>query len=103
MEIALTTILTIFTIFIALISVWYFYCRVSIPGIPLKNANVLITGGSEGIGFSMAKAFIAKGANVAILARNKLKLSNAAEKLTKLMIDSSSQKIITISCDVSKL
>jgi len=60
--------------------------------------NILITGGSEGIGFSMAKACIAKGANVAILARNKQKLSNAAAKLQQI---NKSSTVLTISADVS--
>ena len=83
-----------------LITIWHFYCRVVIPGIVIENANILITGGSEGIGFSMAKACIKRGANVAILARNKEKLSKAAEKLNKLK-KNKSQQIVTISADVS--
>eukprot|EP01084_Bolivina_argentea_P203493 347554_1 len=100
MEFAWTVPVMVFGVIMILVIGWYFYCRVSFPSVSLKNANVLITGGSEGIGFSMAKSCISRGANVAILARNKSELSNAAEKLTKLRIDSS-QKVITISCDVS--
>lgn len=36
----------------------------------LKNKNVLITGGSKGIGLAIAELFAAEGANVAICARN---------------------------------
>ena len=35
----------------------------------LSNKNVLITGGSRGLGFEMAKAFAARGARVAIASR----------------------------------
>jgi len=37
----------------------------------LESKNVLIAGGSRGIGLATAKAFVKEGANVAICARNK--------------------------------
>ncbi|MGE3179593.1 MAG: SDR family NAD(P)-dependent oxidoreductase [Vicinamibacterales bacterium] len=40
--------------------------------------TVLITGGSRGLGFAMARAFAAEGANVAILARSQNQLNRAA-------------------------
>ena len=101
MAVSLAIIFGIFFGLLALVTMWHFYCKVSIPCICITNANILITGGSEGIGLSMAKACIAKGANVAILARNKQKLSNEAEQLSKLKQQSNSSKIITISADVS--
>lgn len=36
----------------------------------LKNKNVLVTGGSKGIGLAVADLFAAEGANIAICARN---------------------------------
>ena len=100
MEVSLSFILSLFIGFIILLTVWHYYCRVSIPSLRIKNANILITGGSEGIGFSMAKACIKSGANVAILARNKQKLSNAHAQLTKLR-PNKAQQVLTISADVS--
>lgn len=47
----------------------------------LKNKVVVITGGSDGLGFSLAKRFIAKGSKVCILARNKSKLDTAVKNL----------------------
>lgn len=44
--------------------------------------NVVITGGSSGIGFATAKAFINAGANVWITGRNEEKLQRAKEALS---------------------
>lgn len=100
MEVSLLLILELIAIIVVLITIWHFYCRVTIPRLNINNANILITGGSEGIGFSMAKSCIKQGANIAILARNKEKLNKAAQELNKLKINKS-QEIITISADVS--
>ncbi|WP_053365716.1 SDR family NAD(P)-dependent oxidoreductase [Bacillus sp. FJAT-27245] len=47
----------------------------------LHGKNVLITGGSKGIGKAIAKTFVAEGANVAISARGKEALEQAKEEL----------------------
>jgi len=47
----------------------------------LKGANVLVTGGSSGIGYAIAKTLIEAGANVAITGRDERRLSEAASKL----------------------
>lgn len=47
----------------------------------LKGKNVLITGGSRGIGKAIAKTFLAEGANVGIIARNKEELLDAKKEL----------------------
>lgn len=52
----------------------------------LKESRALITGGSEGIGYGIAKALKAKGAHVAIMGRNETKLNQAAEELGVLAI-----------------
>ncbi|WP_316849490.1 SDR family oxidoreductase [Pedobacter agri] len=46
-----------------------------------KNKNVVITGGSTGIGFATAKAFIEKEASVTITSRNAENLQQAAAKI----------------------
>ncbi|MBU8878282.1 SDR family oxidoreductase [Bacillus sp. FJAT-29790] len=47
----------------------------------LQGKNVLITGGSKGIGKAIAKAFISEGANVSIAARSIEFLEKAKEEL----------------------
>ena len=47
----------------------------------LKGRNVLITGGSKGIGRAAANLFAAEGANVAICARNAASWMAAATTL----------------------
>jgi retinol dehydrogenase 12 len=47
----------------------------------MKGKNVLITGGTSGIGFETAKAIAAKGANVFIVGRDKAKAEQAIKDL----------------------
>lgn len=47
----------------------------------LRNARVLITGGSEGIGRGIAEALLARGARVAIMARDETKLNHTAAEI----------------------
>ena len=53
----------------------------------LNNRKVLVTGGSEGIGFGIAEAFASKGADVWLVARNQEKLQTAKEKLARYDVD----------------
>lgn len=64
----------------------------------LEGKKAVITGGSEGIGYAIAEAFVKNGADVIIISRNKEKLNKAAEKLSI-----HNQKINTISFDLSEL
>lgn len=52
----------------------------------LKNANVLVTGGSLGIGKATAKALARAGAKVAITGRNEARLHKAADEVNALPI-----------------
>lgn len=58
----------------------------------LKNAKVLITGGSMGIGYAAAKSLIDAGAKVVICGRDAKKLETAAKELNA----------VPITADVSK-
>ncbi|HEY0666720.1 MAG TPA: SDR family oxidoreductase [Sphingobacteriaceae bacterium] len=64
----------------------------------LANKRVLITGGSRGIGYEMARSFLCYGAEVVILGRSLVNLDEAATQLAK---DTSSQKIHFYSIDCS--
>lgn len=50
----------------------------------LEGKNVLVTGGSKGIGKAIAKAFLEEGANVAIVARNEETLEQAKRELSNV-------------------
>ncbi len=60
------------------------------------DKNVVITGGTTGIGLATAKAFINAGANVWITGRNAANLQNAAQEIN-------SPKLKTVVSDTSKL
>lgn len=64
----------------------------------LEGKTAVITGGSEGIGYAIAEAFVKNGANVLIVSRNNKKLDLAAEKLSVY-----NQKVDKISFDLSDL
>jgi 3-oxoacyl-[acyl-carrier protein] reductase len=52
----------------------------------LQNATALVTGGSSGIGFAVAKSLIDAGARVAVTGRDEKKLYKAAEALNAVAI-----------------
>jgi NAD(P)-dependent dehydrogenase (short-subunit alcohol dehydrogenase family) len=68
--------------------------------LPLLDKIAIITGGSEGLGFEIAKKFILAGASIAICSRNKKNLKSAEFKLKKLL--NKNQKLLTIVADISK-
>lgn len=63
---------------------------------PLKNKIVLITGGSKGLGFELARHLLSTGNRVAICARNEDELLNAAKILN------SPEKLFIGRCDITK-
>ncbi len=65
-----------------------------------EGKYVVITGGSSGIGLACARGFAAKGADVAIVARDPARLEAARETVMAARI-SDSQTVNAISADVS--
>ena len=62
------------------------------------SKRVLITGGSEGIGFAFAKRFVEEDAELILVAKNPIKLEEAKQSLATNAI----RKIKTIPIDLSK-
>jgi NAD(P)-dependent dehydrogenase (short-subunit alcohol dehydrogenase family) len=62
----------------------------------LEGKTAIVTGGSKGIGYSIAERFINEGAKVIICSRNNSKLSDAASKLNceSYQLDVSDSKCI---------
>ena len=85
------------TVAIAVPLLIYIYSVATAPGVDYRGKHVLITGGSQGIGFEAAKEYIRRGANVTIVAR---KPEAAVEELTKGRV-SESQKIQFVAVDIS--
>jgi 3-oxoacyl-[acyl-carrier protein] reductase len=65
----------------------------------LKDQVALITGGSSGIGFAVARMALSEGMRVAISARNKEKLSRALAELKKEA--QSEERLMALPADVS--
>ena len=66
--------------------------------ISLSGRTAIVTGGSKGIGFAVARRFAASGADVAIVARTAEPLNAAVAAITK----STRTRVIGIAADVSK-
>lgn len=60
----------------------------------------LITGGSSGIGFALAKALVSQGSDVFLLARKRKNLKDAKQELTSLFVRRD-QQVHLISADVT--
>ena len=64
----------------------------------LKNLNALITGGSQGLGKTIAEHFLRDGANVVLCARSEMDLSATRAELAEKF---PTQKIAAKTCDVA--
>jgi NAD(P)-dependent dehydrogenase (short-subunit alcohol dehydrogenase family) len=64
----------------------------------LQNLNALITGGSQGLGKTIAEHFLREGANVVICARSEKELSATRTELAQKF---PKQKVVAKTCDVA--
>jgi len=67
----------------------------------LAGRHVLITGGSSGIGLSMASAAAAMGADVTIVSRNEEKLMRAHKEITAKVANPERQRVRSVKADVA--
>ncbi|MBL9009279.1 MAG: SDR family NAD(P)-dependent oxidoreductase [Myxococcales bacterium] len=68
----------------------------------LQHKVALITGGSSGIGFSLAKRMVQGGASVALVARNVDALEAAASRLRgESSVQNGTSRVLTIAADVA--
>lgn len=51
------------------------------PSACLYKKNIIITGGGRGLGYAMAKKFVAEGANVLISGKNESVLRDSAKEI----------------------
>jgi len=67
-----------------------------------SDTNVVVTGGSSGIGLATACAFAQRGANVAVIARDPDKLERAKATIEAAR-RSDTQQVMVVSADLSRL
>jgi len=70
--------------------------RAIFPGYSFQNKVAVITGGSRGLGFVLARRLASEGARVALLARDEAELARAANDLRKRGV----ADVFTVRCDV---
>jgi NAD(P)-dependent dehydrogenase (short-subunit alcohol dehydrogenase family) len=72
------------------------------PKLSQAGKSVLITGGSEGVGYAIARSFAqAAASNIIILARRAEKLTSAIEKLRKELSPGFGGRILGYPCDIA--
>ena len=67
----------------------------------LNGKTALITGGTSGIGYEIAKSFLKNGASVVLTGRNKDKINNAIDSLKKYVKDDNT--VLGIEMDISNI
>ncbi|CAG0903765.1 unnamed protein product [Darwinula stevensoni] len=97
-------ILIVFLIFGLLIFILGFYLSKPSPSMDfstLRRKHVMITGGSSGIGRSLALRAARMSANISLIARDLRKLEDTVEEVKKNMQNPLEQRVYVISADVS--
>lgn len=81
---------------VALLTI-YLISALKTPKVNYRCKHVLVTGGSQGIGFEVAKEYIKRGANVTIVAR---KPEEAVVELKRFCV-SDAQSVQCVAVDIS--
>ncbi|CAG5125642.1 unnamed protein product [Candidula unifasciata] len=90
-------------VFIVFIIILYLLSPlISPPPLKLRDAHVLVTGGSSGIGKALAIQAVKQGARVTLVARNEKKLEEAKQEVTTYVTSQDkTQRVHTVSVDLS--
>ena len=67
---------------------------------PVSGLTAVVTGGSQGLGLSLARELSAKGANVVIVAQDVEKLSKAQQEIEAAAAKPADQKFLNLSFDL---
>lgn len=67
---------------------------------PVAGLTAIVTGGSQGLGLSLARELAAKGANVVIVAQDVQKLAKAQQEIEAAAAQPSEQKFLNLSFDL---
>jgi NAD(P)-dependent dehydrogenase (short-subunit alcohol dehydrogenase family) len=68
---------------------------------PLTGRRILITGGSQGLGFAIAERCLTAGASVMICARDAVRLARAAEALRQRAPEASAARAVRVEAQVA--
>jgi short-subunit dehydrogenase len=78
------------------VGAWWLYRALSTPSYSFRGKNVLITGGSRGLGLVLARELIDRGASVAICARDEEELNLAFHDLKR-----HGGRVVAVPCDIT--
>jgi 3-dehydrosphinganine reductase len=89
--------------FTALLSVFVFLAMIFLRSknqFPVSGRTIIITGGSQGLGLSLAKQLSSKGANIVIIAQDPQKLQNAINAIKACAANPTTQNFLHLSFDL---
>src|SRR4051812_5681179 len=66
----------------------------------LQGKNILLTGGSRGLGWAILQAFASEGANILFCSRDEKQLASTRDEITKQL--KAPQKLVAQTCDISE-
>ncbi|XP_033646943.1 3-ketodihydrosphingosine reductase-like [Asterias rubens] len=100
MELSILLCIAVVVFVLCLFGLFWLSLSIQPPLLELKQAHVIITGGSSGIGKAVATEVLKQGASVTLLARNEARLQQAQQELQQYITDKTNQRILCIPVDV---